>query len=134
MFLVGAALAANALGNPDRAADTVREARQLVDASGMAHLSPVVGLAEGITVAAKGQDESAVQLLLSAEASALSLGLRPVVWQARAASARALARLGRKRESSEKQAAARTIIEEIGALFQDQTLRSGYLEATLPLA
>jgi tetratricopeptide (TPR) repeat protein len=133
LFLLGAALADLAQGNVDPAAGAVREARAIVDSAVMMHLSPVVGLAEGLVAAARGDDEVAVQHLVAAEASATRLGLRPVVYQARAEAAVALARLGRDRDAAEQKAAARSMIQEIGDLFEDPSLRSAYLDSTLPL-
>lgn len=54
--------------------------------------------------------------------------MRPIAWQARAGAAQVLSALGREGEASEKRGGALGLIHEIGGLFEDQDLRSMYLE------
>ena len=65
---------------------------------------------------------------------ALALEMRPYVWQACVASADVLAAAGREDEAQAKRIAARVIIEEIGGMLNDPTLRQAYLESALPKA
>jgi len=56
------------------------------------------------------------------------MGMRPLVWQLRAGSAQVLSASGRTEAASAKRTEALDMIDEIAGLFQDEELRSSYLE------
>ena len=78
---------------------------------------------------ARGDIEQAPERFASAEKLALEMRMRPLVWQARAGAARALAASGRAGEVDEKLLQARAVIDEIAGMFEDDKLRSMYLES-----
>jgi tetratricopeptide (TPR) repeat protein len=131
MFLVGAAHAELQLGNVEQAAVHLREARALVDGNAVRYMDPVVSLAEGKLARARGELEAALDRLADAEAKALALGMRPIVWQARAEQAQVLESLGRPAEAQTKQEGGRAMIEEIGALIEDPEMRTAFIETAL---
>ncbi len=60
--------------------------------------------------------------------------MRPYVWQACLAAAETLEAAGRVAEAQAKREVARGVIQEIGDLLSDETLRQAYLESALPQA
>jgi hypothetical protein len=54
--------------------------------------------------------------------------MRPIVWQARAAAAEALAATGRMAEAVAERQAAIAIVEEIARMFQDEGLKESFLK------
>jgi hypothetical protein len=66
--------------------------------------------------------------LQQAEDEALEMGMRPIVWQARAVAANALQSAGRTDASAEKRAGARSMAQEIAELFEDPDLRTAFLD------
>lgn len=129
--LAGAALLANARNELDNAVRLAGEARAYAQERGMRHIYPLTTLIEGKVLLARGEIEASLQALEQAEREALLLGMRPIVWQARAAAAEALEVVGQNEQAEEKRAAARAMVEEIAALFQNQDLREAYLRNAL---
>lgn len=80
---------------------------------------------------AKGDLESGLESLNQAESQALVLGMRPIVWQARAATAGALAATGLTEQAEEKRAGAQEMTVEIGDLFEDKELEQAFLKSSL---
>ncbi len=66
-----------------------------------------------------------------AEELALEMGMRPLAWKARAGTAQVLATLDREEEAAAKRSGALSLVLELAGLFEDQNLRSMYLEDSL---
>jgi hypothetical protein len=66
-----------------------------------------------------------------AEQEAQELGMRPLVWQARAAAADVLTALGQASQAEEKRQAAQAMVGEIAGLFEAQDLRAAFLQNAL---
>jgi tetratricopeptide (TPR) repeat protein len=126
--LAGAALLSIQRGNPDLAIEQIGEARGYALERKMRQLYPLVSLVEGKALKAKGELDAAVAAFERAEEEARELGMRSFIWQACAEAASVLADSGQKDEAENKRAAARAMVAEIAALFQDQTLRKAFLE------
>lgn len=94
----------------------------------------LIALTQGRVSAAQGDDEQALAAFARAESLALEMGMRPIVWQARAGAAVALSGLGRNAEAEAKRREAKAVIDEIAGLFQDAELRSKYVDNAAPLA
>ncbi|MBI4219211.1 MAG: AAA family ATPase, partial [Chloroflexi bacterium] len=93
----------------------------------MKNCEPMLGLVLGRIEATRGRLPEALTRFESAEAAAGAMKMLPMVWQARAAAAGVLKALGRPEEAGAKWAAARAVIDEIGAKFKDATLREQFL-------
>jgi tetratricopeptide (TPR) repeat protein len=128
-LLTGAALLASARGELDEAASLIQTARSYVDEQQLRHVMPLVALAAGRIYTACADAAFALEAFTEAEGAAQALGLRPILWQARAGAAVALATLGRKDEAVVKRAEAQAMIGEIAGLFRDDALRAGYLQS-----
>jgi tetratricopeptide (TPR) repeat protein len=126
--LAGAALLASVKGDSREATRLAEEARGYAQERGMRHLYPLTDLIRGKVLVAAGEIDRGLDVLEQAEAEALELGMRPVVWQARAAAANILEESGRREEAAEKRIGARSMALEIADLFKDQDLRAAYLE------
>jgi len=128
MLLVGAAFVA--LGREDvvGAAELVKEAREFAEQRAMKHFYPLLSLADAQVHLASGDSRGALASFNQADDLAVELGMRPLAWQSRGGAAKVLSALGREAEASEKRAGALSLIHEIGGLFEDQSLRSMYLE------
>ena len=129
LLLVGSAFVAMGRDNPDEAGKLVDEARKFEEERGMRNWYPLVAYAEGQVSTARGDAEGALAAFGRGEEQALQMGMRPFIWQNRAAAASALEALGRPVEASAKRDAARAVIDEIADLFEDETLRGLYLES-----
>ncbi len=128
-FLVGLAYAALSRQQLDEAARLVSEARRYVDERAMRHLLPEVTMAEGRVSAARGEPERALEKFAQAEALALEMTMRPLVWQARAEADKILAAVGRAGEAETKRRGMRAMIDEIAGLFTNEQLRAIYVES-----
>ena len=128
-LLIGLADVALAQDDLDEAARHIGEARQYVDDRAMKHFYPAVAFAEARLSLARGDHEQALAQLAQAEAQALAMGMRPIVWQTRAESANVLARLGRMAEAAAKRSDAQAMIAEIAGLFKDERLRAKFVES-----
>jgi class 3 adenylate cyclase/tetratricopeptide (TPR) repeat protein len=133
-LLAGSALLALAQDDVDEADRLAAEAHAFAQEKGMRHLLPLTHMTQGKVYAAQGDIEAALAAYEQAEAAALALEMRPYVWQACVASADVLAAAGREEEAQAKRIAARGLIEEIGGMLSDPTLRQAYLESALPKA
>jgi class 3 adenylate cyclase/tetratricopeptide (TPR) repeat protein len=128
LFLIGSAMVALARGDVTGAAEATAAARRYAGDRVMTFLYPTMDLADGRVQATLGNDAVALERFADAEDRAVAMGQRPLIWQAQAAAARLLDKLGRPAESEVKLAAARAGIEEIAALFADESLRVAYRE------
>ena len=128
-LLVGSAFLALMAGDMDEASKLVAEARGLAEATQMKHFYPFIAFAEAQVSAASGDVEGALERFAHSEELALEMGMRPLVWQAQAGAAQALSASGRGDEAQEKLRQARAVIDEIAAQFEDDELRSKYLES-----
>ena len=128
MLLVGSAFVA--LGREDvaGAAELVQEAKEFSEERSMKHFYPLIALADGKVSQASGDNTRALESSARAEEGALEMGMRPLVWQARAAEADVLVELDHQVEATEKRNGALSMIHEIAGLFEDDNYRSMYLE------
>ncbi len=78
-----------------------------------------------------GVRPAALQAFEQAEAEAMDLGMRPLIWQARLGASQALAGMGKASQAQQERASAIRMVEEIAGLFDDETLRQAYLQSTL---
>ncbi|MCO6453527.1 MAG: AAA family ATPase [Caldilineales bacterium] len=125
--LAGTALLAASRGAVDEASTLIGEARSYAEEKDMQHLMPLIALVAGRVHVAGGEWESALVELAKAEALALALGFRPIVWRARADSAHVLRALGRDHEAGDKMESALEMIDEIADLFQEPAFRAGFM-------
>ena len=130
-LLIGSSLVALERNQLDDAAQLVEQARVYVEERGMKHLYPLVAFAEGQARAAHGELERALESFARAEAKALEMQMRPMVWQARAGAASVLSAMGREAEAQSKREEARATIEEIAGLFEDQVLQTKFVESAM---
>ena len=128
-FMVGLAYVALKRNQPDVAARLVSEARQYVDERAMKHFDPEVAMAEAQVSIARGEFERALERFAQAEAAALRMTMRPMIWQARAESARVLTSLGRDAGAGAKRREADAMRDEIAGLFVDETLRALFVQS-----
>jgi tetratricopeptide (TPR) repeat protein len=130
-LLVGRALVNLQLDQLDAAAEQVSEAQAYTTEKGLVFLQPHVSYAGGCVAAAQGQLAEALAHFERAEQLALSMEMRPILWQARAKAAQALSGLGRRGEAEARRAAARSVVADMAGLFQDAELREHFLKAAL---
>ena len=105
-----------------------KKLREFADDRAMRHFYPLISLAQAQVSLGLGDKIRALEEFDRAEALALEMGMRPLAWQARAGGAQVLATLGREGKAADKRRGALDLIHEIGGLFEDQGLRSMYLE------
>ena len=127
-LLVGLALIDLKLGKVEQAEQQLAEAKTFAMTHGLQYIYPLVAHAEGRVAEGRGDAAGALAAFERAEQLALDLELRPIIWQARANAARALAALGRMAEAEAQRAAAQMMVDEIGGLFADPDLREKFLE------
>ena len=127
-LLVGSVFVALGQRNLDDAAKFVLEAREFAEERAMKHLYPLIGFADAQVSAARGEAEQALEQFIRAEELALEMQMRPLVWQARAGAALALSASGRDGEADVKRRAAQAMIDEIAGLFEDEKLRTMFVE------
>ena len=125
--LIGLALLAFHDKDAPEAARLLAEARDFAHERAMAHFYPFVDMAAGAMAAASAPEE-ALAHFAHAETAAAASGMRPVLWQVRAGAAGVLAAQGRQAEADAKLAEARETVEEIAQTFEDDTLRSLFVE------
>ena len=128
MLLAGSAFVALSRGDATSAAQLVQEAREFADDRAMMHFYPLMSLAQAQVSLGLGDTSRALEEFCKGETLALNMGMRPMVWQARAGAAQVLDALGRDEEATDKRNGALSMIHEIGGLFEDQSLRATYLE------
>jgi predicted ATPase/class 3 adenylate cyclase len=130
--LAGAALLASARDEHSEAIRWAEQARAYAEERGMRYVYPLISLVMGKVQVKAGQAEAGLANLERAESEALEYTMRPVIWQARARAAQALAEAGETEKAAEKRAGAEAMVMEIAALFQDEELRAAYLKNVLP--
>jgi tetratricopeptide (TPR) repeat protein len=130
--LAGMALIELRRGRTSEASRYVAEAQAYAGERNMKSLEPLLAFVSGQILAAQGATGPALEALERAEVLGLQMNLRPIVWQARLASAEALEAAGLTVEGAGERAAARAIVEEMAALFADPTLQEAFLSHTLP--
>jgi tetratricopeptide (TPR) repeat protein len=133
-LLAGLALLALTRGDSGEAARLAAEAQAFAEEKGMRHVLPLTQLTQGRVLAAQGDVQSALTALDEAEAGAQALEMRPYIWQACLAAAEVLETAGRLEEAQAKHQVARAMIQEIGDMIGDKTLRQAYLDSTLDKA
>lgn len=133
-LLAGSALLAMTRGDAEEAARLADEAEEEAQEKQMRHLLPLTHLTQGLVKRAQGDFEAALVAFARAEDEAQVLGMRPYVWRANVYAAEALEAAGRVEEAQAKREIAQGMIQEIGGLLNDHTLRQAYLDSALPQA
>ena len=105
------------------------EACVYAEERGMRNLYPLMRLASGKAQEASGRHEAALQQFNISAQRAQELSMRPILWQAQAGSARSLNALNCSDEAEIHRTAALATIDEITALFEDQTLATEFRAA-----
>ena len=126
-LLLCSAFVALQRGDTATATTWVEEAEEYVRESAMQHMYPAVSWVHGRVCQASGDLDSALTNFARATDLGLGLGMRPVVWQARASEADVLASLGRGDDARAKRDEARATIDEIAGLFSDEDMRAAFL-------
>ncbi|MDX1615307.1 MAG: adenylate/guanylate cyclase domain-containing protein [Candidatus Promineifilaceae bacterium] len=130
-LLSGAAELALVKKEPERALKLARQADDYARRHEMAHIMPQVQLTLGKVLAANDENAQALAALDEAVSRAQALEMAPFVWQAHAAAADLLARLGRSDQAAQRREAARATIQTIAAGLEDDALRRAYLDNTM---
>jgi class 3 adenylate cyclase/tetratricopeptide (TPR) repeat protein len=133
-YLIGLAFVALAQNQLDDAGQNIQQARAYVDDRAMAYLEPFLDWADARVSAATAGSVGrarALELYTRAETRAAAMTMRPLVWQARAGAAHVLAAMGRPDEAEAKRQAARAMIDEIAALFEDETMCDAFVESAM---
>ena len=128
-LLAGTALLAQARGNLVEACSLVQEAIDFAQERKMRHLVPLLYLILGKIQGDQGEIKKALTHFSTSETAALEMGMRPIIWQARAATADLLQAKGDNAGAAEKRIEAQAMVEEIAGLFTDQALREAYLQS-----
>jgi tetratricopeptide (TPR) repeat protein len=128
-YLVGSALVAVERNRHDEATDFVREAREYAEERGMKHFYPLIAVTNAQVSVARGKAEGALEQFARAEALAITMQMRPLVWQARAGAIRVLSASGHASEAEAKRRAAAETIDEIARLLEDENLRATFVES-----
>ena len=131
MLLVGSAFLSLGGGDVESADRLVHEARSFAEDRAMKHFYPLLSLADGNVSLARGDSDGAVESFNQCESLAMEMGMRGFAWQASAGAAGVLAAAGKAEEAAAKKEKAVAMVHEIAGLFEDQELRSMYLEGTL---
>ena len=77
---------------------------------------------------ASGDPSGALENFNQAEELASQMTMRPWTWKAQAGAAQVLAGMGRQGESDAKHSGAMATLNEMAGLFEDQEMRSMFLE------
>jgi len=128
-LLAGTALLAQAQGDLEQACSLVSEAIDFAEQRKMVHMRPLTYLTLGKIQGQQGQVEEGIAHLQTAETAALKMGMRPIAWQARIATAELLQGMGDYAGAQAKQAEAQAMVEEIAGLMTDEELREAYLQS-----
>ena len=128
-YLVGSALVAVERHRQDEATDFVREAWEYAEERGMKYFYPLIAATNAQVSAAGGKAERAMEQFARAEALAIAMQMRPLVWQARAGAARVLYASGHASEAEAKRHAAAETIHEIAGLLEDENLSATFVES-----
>ena len=128
-LLTGSALLAQARGDLEQACSLVLEAIDFAQERKMRHILPLTYLTLGKIQAQQGRTAEALTNLAAAEAAALEMGMRPIIWQTRAAAAELLQANGDEAGAAAQWAAAQEMVDEIAGLMMDEQLRESYLRS-----
>ncbi len=128
-LLVGSALTALEQNQLEDASNAIKHARAFAEENSMKWFYPSVDEADARIAAACGDSTRALELYARAESLALEMQMRPIVWQARAGAANVLEKSGKTKEADAKRKAARVMMEEIAALFEDESMRAAFVES-----
>lgn len=129
--LAGAALVAMHAGDFEEAVRLAKEGQEFAETAGLRNQLPFSLLVLGRILLSSGAPDASLEVLEQSAALAQELGMRPILWQAHAAAAQALAASGNAPEMERRQAAARDVILEIAGEFETQELRDAYLRSNL---
>jgi class 3 adenylate cyclase/tetratricopeptide (TPR) repeat protein len=129
-ILTGRALVALARGELEEATAEVVEGLNYVEERKMREFYPMLALTGGQVSLARGEQKRALKQFNRAEELGSRMTVRPLIWQAQAGAAKALAALGQESEAALKKQQALATIDEIAARFQDYALRDIYLQTT----
>ena len=105
----------------------LHEAGIIAHQQGMKILYPQFDISEGLLRSKQGDLEGAVEKFDQAEALSQEMGLRPLLWKARAGLAGVFAAQGDDIRAQEKRGEAKTVVDEIALHFKDPELRRSYL-------
>jgi len=133
-LLAGSALLALTQGQADEATALAAEAQAFAQENEMCHLFPLIHLTQGLVWLAQERVDEALDAFNHSQSTARALEMRPYIWRAGVHAAQALEAAGRDEEARAEREAAQEMIQEIGGLFDDESLRQAYLESTLPKA
>jgi ATP/maltotriose-dependent transcriptional regulator MalT len=133
-LLAGSALLALARDDAEEAARLAAEAEAFAQEKQMRHLFPLIYLTLGLVKRAQGDVEAALAAFARAEEEAQELAMRPTIWRSCLYAAETLEAAGQAGEAQAKRQAAQGMIQEIGGMLNDETLRRAYLESALPQA
>jgi ATP/maltotriose-dependent transcriptional regulator MalT len=127
-LLASSALLACVQNNLEEAAELATQAHEYAQDRQMHHILPFTALTMGQVQQVCGETEACLEACRLAESRALKLGMRPIVWQARATAADALAAAGRGEEAEAERSAARLVVQEIADLFVEEAFREAFLQ------
>jgi tetratricopeptide (TPR) repeat protein len=125
-LLAGAALAAQALGKSEEAAQHIEEARRYSEENGFKWFNPLVDLADGQVSAARGESERALDSYRRATALAKEMDMPHVTWQAQAGAARILRECGHASEAAALQSSAHQTLTTLATLFKQDSYREAF--------
>lgn len=128
LLLAGSAFVALGGGDIEGARSLVQEAREFTESRSMRHLYPLMSLASAQVSLASGDPSGALENFNQAEELASQMTMRPWTWKAQAGAAQVLAGMGRQGESDAKRSGAMATLNEMAGLFEDQEMRSMFLE------
>ena len=131
LLLAGAAFLALGGGDVESANQLLSEAKTFAEERAMKHFYPLLSLADANVSLARDDSTRALESFNRAETLALNMGMRGFAWQASAGAAGVLAALGQSEAAAAKKEVAIAMVKEIAGSFQDQSMRSMYLEDTL---
>ncbi len=128
LLLVGSAFVALGGGDIEGAGNMIQEAREFTESRSMRHLYPLMSLASAQLSLATEDSNGALENFNKAEELASQMTMRPWTWKAQAGAAQVLAGMGRQGEADAKRSGALATLNEMAGLFEDQEMRSMFLE------
>lgn len=126
-LLASSALLACIRNNLEEAVDLAMQGHAYAQERQMRHVLPFTALTLGQVQQMCGDTEACLEACRQAESEAMKLGMRPIVWQARATTADALVAAGRSEEAKAERDAARRMVQEIADLFVEEGFRQAFL-------
>ncbi|MBI3741511.1 MAG: AAA family ATPase, partial [Chloroflexi bacterium] len=127
--LGGSALVALARKNFEDANKLIAEARAFAEEHAMKFEYPFLTIVDGMIRAARGDQSGALEKFTHAENLAQEMGMRVALLQARIATARVLAQMGKKTQADAKRKDARAMVDEIARLFKDEEMKRAFVES-----